>query len=202
MSSLGVVALFNSNVGALGGLRRLLESAGFDVLSASIPDARNGRSEIDAFISTHDPCVIVYDIAAPFVENWRGFQQLRARTAMRDRRFVITSAAAARVERLRADDERIVEVVENGSDFGAIVQAVKEAARTRTTRLVDAASATRSNVLAMPERRLQNDRRQSSWTSEDIYRKLREKQRQVEGERRRVGRRATDVNDDPHHHAA
>ena len=52
----------------------------------------------------------------------------------------------------------------------------------------------------MPERRVDSDRR-GTWTSNEIYEKLREKREEVEEERRRGGRRATDHGPD-HSHAA
>lgn len=121
---------------------------------------------------------------------------------MRDRRFVITSANAARVERLAGRDERIFEIVDQPLDSNNIAHAVKEAARARRIIPATANSHQMSNVTPMAERRSQADRRQSTWTSNDIYQKLREKREEVESERRRFGRRATDRDHGPSSHAA
>lgn len=189
MGSISVVALFNGNHDALALVGKLLESAGFDVVSALIPEVRDGRCDVNRMMEQHDPAVVVYDIAAPYEENWAMFQQLRA-TAMRDRRFVITSVNPVRVERLAGRDDRIFEIVDQPFDLDNIVHAVKEAARAR--RFIPGNSNEKSNVTPMPDRRFHSDRRQSQWTSNDIYQKLREKREQVEFERRRFGRRATD----------
>jgi len=189
MGSLSVVALFNGNHDALALVGKLLESAGFDVVSALIPEVRDGRCDVNRMMEQHDPAVVVYDIAAPYEENWAMFQQLRA-TAMRDRNFVITSANPVRVERLAGRDDRIFEIVDQPFDLDNIVHAVKEAARAR--RFIPGNSYEKSNVTPMPDRRFHSDRRQSQWTSNDIYQKLREKREEVECERRRFGRRATD----------
>jgi len=189
MGSLGVVALFNGNPAVLALVGKLLESAGFDVVSALIPDVRDGRCDVNRMMDRHDPAVVVYDIAAPYEDNWAMFEQLRA-TAMRDRRFVMTSTNPARVEWLAGRDERIFEIVDQQLDLDNIVHTVKEAARAR--RFIRGSSDEKSNVTPMPERRRHSDRRQSQWTSNDIYQKLREKREEVEFERRRFGRRATD----------
>jgi DNA-binding NarL/FixJ family response regulator len=190
MGSLGVVALFNGNPDVLVLVRKVLESAGFEVVSALIPEVRHGRCDVNRLMDLHDPAVVVYDIAAPYEENWAMFQRLRA-TAMRDhRRFVITSANPARVEWLAGRDERIFEIVDQALDLDNIVHAVKEAARAR--QFFPGNSHEKSKVTPMPERRFQSDRRQSQWTANDIYEKLREKREEVEFERRRFGRRATD----------
>jgi response regulator RpfG family c-di-GMP phosphodiesterase len=192
MGSLGSVALFNSNLDALVLLGKLLESAGFTVVSALIPDVRSGRCDVNGMLQQYDPSVIVYDIGPPYEENWKMFEELRASTSMRHRRCVITAVNAARVEQLAASDDRIYEVVDKASDLGEIVKAVKEAARAHIIR----AEQPRSNVTMIDDRRQldrrQHDRRQPSWSADDIYMKLREKREAVEFERRRAGRRATD----------
>jgi DNA-binding NarL/FixJ family response regulator len=200
-TTLGVVALLNSDIDAVAMIGRLLKSAGFTVVSALIPDVREGRCDIDAFMTRHDPAVVVYDIGPPYEQNWAMFQQLRA-TSMRERRFVITSLNPGYVARLAEGDERILEIVDRPFDPDNIVHAVKEAAHARRFIPANANSRQVSNVTTMPDRRFHSDRRQSSWTSNDIYQKLREKREEVEFERRRVGRRATDRDHGPSKHAA
>jgi len=200
MGLLGVVALFTSSVDGVAGLRKLLESAGFTVVSALIPDVREGRCDVDRLMHRHDPIVVLYDVGAPYEENWMLFQELRS-TSMRNRRFVITSADAARAERLAARAERIFEIADQPSALDTVVHAVKEAARGRRF-IPGAASSPPSNVTPITDRRFHSDRRQSSWTSNDIYRKLREKREEVESERRQFGRRASDRDHGPSSHAA
>lgn len=210
MSSPAVVALFNSKTDAIALLTKLLDSAGFTVVSAPIPEGRQGGRNFDALMTQHDPSVVVYDIAPPYAVSWELFQGLRARPTMCDCRFVLTAINAEEVERLAVRDERIYEVVEKGSDLSEFVHAVKEAARARTLIRADATppsnvtpipdATSRSNVTPMPERRFHSERR-DAWTSNDIYRKLREKREEVESERRRGGRRATDHGPDRSHAA-
>jgi DNA-binding response OmpR family regulator len=191
MGSLGVVVLFNQTPDAVGPLARLLESAGFDVVSAAIPEVRNGRCDANGIMERHDPAVIVYDIGPPYEANWENFQVCRA-TSMRERRFVITSANPSHVERLAGRDDRILEIVDQPLDLDNIVHAVKEAARAR--RFIPGNSHESSNVTPIADRRRSDRRSGAQWTSNDIYQKLREKREEVECERRRFGRRATDRN--------
>ncbi len=199
MGSFGVVALFNGNPDVLLLIGKLLESAGFDVVPALIPEVRDGRCDVNGIMDRYDPAVVVYDIGPPYEESWAVFQLCRA-TSMRDRRFVITSANPAYVERLAGRDERIFEIVDQPFDLDNIVHAVKDAARAR--RFIPGSSHASSNVTPIADRRLQSDRRDSQWTSNDIYQKLREKREEVEFERRRFGRRATDRDHGPSSHAA
>jgi DNA-binding NarL/FixJ family response regulator len=196
MVSLGGVALFGSNTDAMLQLSKLLESAGFDVVSALIPDVCDGRCDIVSLMDGHDPAVVVYDIGMPYDQAWRLFEKLRAQPAVRDRQFILTTMNAARVEALAGGDRRIYEIVNTDSDPGEIVHAIKEAARARVVR----AEQPHTNVTVMSERRVQTDRRHG-WTSNEVYAKLREKREAVEVERRRGFRRADD-NDPNHSHAA
>ena len=134
MGPLGAVALFNSNLEAIMPLRKLLESAGFTVVSALIPDIRDGRCDVNGMMDRHERSVVVYDIGPPYEDNWKMFEALRASTSMRDRRCVITAVNPSRIEELAGDDDRIYEVVDTHSDLGEIVKAVKEAARARVIR--------------------------------------------------------------------
>jgi DNA-binding response OmpR family regulator len=201
MESLGLVQLFHSNPDALRLLARLLESAGFDVVPALIPEVRRGHRDVNAMIAQHDSAVVVYDIGPPYKENWAMFERLRTCSTGK-RRFVITSDNPQQVKQLAGRDHRIYEVVDHPFDPNNIVQAVKEAARARWFNHGAAETTqTHSNVTAMPDRR-RADRRHSSWTANDIYTKLREKREAVEFERRRFGRRATDRDRGPSSHAA
>ena len=58
-------------------------------------------------------------------------------------------------------------------------------------------SRTHTPEMGIPsERRLKSERRQS-WTADELYNKLRSKREEIESERRRVGRRASDLHSAP-----
>jgi hypothetical protein len=191
-----IVAVFNSNPDAVTLVTTALSAAGFTVVFALIPDIRNGIVDLDQFISRFDPLVIVYDIGPPYDENWQTLQQLRSTALLRDRRFVLTSINAGRVEEFAGKDERIYEVVGKPYDLGRIARAVKEASRAKATRFGDRAEAAIAARDPEPEpgpseRRYQSERR-ATWTANEVYRKLRDKRVQVEADRRRGPRRGTD----------
>lgn len=127
-----VVAVINTNPDLVELLKARIESAGFVVLAVHIAEIRAGL-DIGAMLSQHDPQVIVYDVVVPFQRNWRFLEHLRE-TALKGRRFVLTSANADALARLVGKDERVYEVLDDGADVDAIVQAVREAYRSRPTR--------------------------------------------------------------------
>jgi len=66
-----VVAIFNTSPDAINLLRDVLEHAGMSVVSAYTFDIRDGTVDLRAFLRTHRPDIIVYDIAPPYEQNWR-----------------------------------------------------------------------------------------------------------------------------------
>ena len=126
-----VAAVVNTNPDLVELLKARIEAAGFVVLVLHIADIRSGL-DLNAVITQHDPQVIVYDIVAPFGRNWRFFEHLRA-TLLKGRRFVLTTANATALQRLVGRDDHIYEILEDGNDVDAIVQAVREASRARAT---------------------------------------------------------------------
>jgi CheY-like chemotaxis protein len=134
MNKLGLIAIFNSNPDAIEMLTSALTTAGFDVVSAAINELRDQDSVREHFLETHNPAVIVFDVAPPYGANWRLLDKLRAMPPAADIRFVVTSVNPQRAEELSRGEYQIYEVVGKPYDLGRITQAVKEAFRARPTR--------------------------------------------------------------------
>jgi DNA-binding response OmpR family regulator len=129
-----VAAVFNTSPDIVDLLRRALEPAGFVAVSALTYQIREGVVDVEGFLQQHDPDVVVYDIAPPYDANWQLFQHICLMKAMRQRPVVLTSTNTRHVEKLAGRDQRIYEVVGKPLDLDQIVQAVREAARSRPTR--------------------------------------------------------------------
>jgi DNA-binding NtrC family response regulator len=129
-----VVAVINSTTDIVDMLRTALEQAGLVVVSALTPEIRDGHVDLDQLMRQHDPKVVVYDISPPYEPNWNLFQHVASMPMMKGRQFVVTSTNARHVERLASPQEHIYEVVGKADDLGRIVQATREALRSRPTR--------------------------------------------------------------------
>jgi CheY-like chemotaxis protein len=134
MDTAPVVAIINTSPDTIEMLRHLFHRAGWVSVTGYTFDIRDGRLDIEAFTSQHQPKVIVYDIAPPYEANWVLFQHIRSMDVMRGRQFVITSPNANHVNRLLGRDEHVYEVVDRSDDLDRILTAVKEALRARPTR--------------------------------------------------------------------
>ena len=134
MQSFQAVAVLNTSPDTIEMLRRVLQHAGFAVVTGYIHDIRDGRLDVAAFMREHDPSVVVYDIALPYDQQWTFFQHLKSRPALAGRSFVLTTTNAAEVEKVAGHDEHVYEIIGKPYDLGDIVRAVKEACRSRPTR--------------------------------------------------------------------
>ena len=90
-----VVAVFNTSEDTTDLLRIVLEQAGFVVVTAFTNALRDGKIDFESFMRQHQPCVIVYDIAVPYEQNWKLFQHFRESPACRGVHFVVTTTNAA-----------------------------------------------------------------------------------------------------------
>jgi hypothetical protein len=132
-SHLNVVAIINTSPDTVHILTDLFERAGFLVATTYTHHIRDGTINLEAFLRTHQPGVIVYDIAPPYERNWEFLQHLR-QTTLAGYRFVLTTTNPSRVEPLVGGDERVYEVVDKEGDLGVILRATREALRARMTR--------------------------------------------------------------------
>lgn len=128
-----VVAIINTSPDTVSLLADLLERAGFLVVTLYTHDIRDGRVDLEAFLRTHRPRVILYDIAPPYERNWQFLQHLR-QTVLGGCQFVLTTTNPSRVEPFVKGDDRVYEVVDKASNLDEILRATREAARSRSVR--------------------------------------------------------------------
>jgi DNA-binding response OmpR family regulator len=125
-----VVAIINTTPDAIDLLKDSLERAGFVVATALTWMIQAGQTNLEGFLHTHQPDVIVYDLSPPYEKNWRVLQNLRE-TILKGYRFVLTSVNTKHVEKLVGRDEQVYEVVGRPHDLDEIVRAVREATKAR-----------------------------------------------------------------------
>lgn len=128
------VAIFNTNDDIVELMRAAIEKAGFVAVSGHIEDVRRGALLLSAFVSEHDPKVIVYDIAPPYEQHWHFFQHVREQRYMDGRHFVLTATNVERAREVAGIEEPIYEIVGKPYDIEQVIGAVREASRARSVR--------------------------------------------------------------------
>jgi hypothetical protein len=119
-----VVAVINSNEDTVNMLRTVLEEDGFLTVPGHVNDIQTGREDFLAFLATHDPRALVYDIAPPYEENWTFLKLLLDTEAMRGRQLVVTTTNKAALERFVGPTDAI-EIFGKPYDLDLVRQTVR-----------------------------------------------------------------------------
>jgi len=85
------VAIFNSNAEFIDALREALDLKGFPTATALLAEIQDGTLDLVAFLETHDPRVIVYDLPRPFERHWNFLRLLKQTDALRKRTWILTT---------------------------------------------------------------------------------------------------------------
>jgi len=120
------VAVIHTSEDTLRVLQQWLELEGIVSVGGYVTDFRQGRGSLRAFLSEHDPQVIIWDLSIPYAENWAYWLQVRDLPEMAGRQYVITTTNERAVAELVGtnpayeivgkpfDLERLAEVVRQG----------------------------------------------------------------------------------------
>ena len=96
-----VIAIINTSPDAIDLLQDMFERAGYVVVTTFTHDIRDGKVDLESFMRTHRPKVVVYDVAPPPERNYRFLLHLRL-TTLKDYNFVVTINSRREAMRARA----------------------------------------------------------------------------------------------------
>jgi CheY-like chemotaxis protein len=125
-----VVALFNSNQDTVELVARMLNVVGhFCLDTCHFADLKTGNVDFSAYLTTHNPTVVIIDISPPYDENWAFFKTMRDSKAMEGRGVVLTTTNKMRLDEFVRKDSTAIEIVGKPYDFKSIVKAIEAAVR-------------------------------------------------------------------------
>ena len=121
-----LVAIVNTSEEISELLRQVFEDEGFQAVVAYVTDFKRGEPDAGAFLTQHDPRVVVWDIAIPYEENWEFFQSVQRSEAGRGRWFVLTTTNRRVLEQL-VGPTGAFELVGKPFDLYELVETVRKA---------------------------------------------------------------------------
>jgi CheY-like chemotaxis protein len=120
-NALPTIFIINTSDDYLDIMRRLLNSEGYIAIPFSITDIKSGMVDIAERMREQDPKVIVYDIAFPYIENWRQFQNILSLESSKNREFIITTPNINALEQQVGKSVTAYQIIDKEVDLQKLV---------------------------------------------------------------------------------
>lgn len=122
-----LVAIINNAIESIELLNQALVDQGFATIEAYVIEFKRGMRDLDTFFHEHRPQAVIWDIAVPYIDNWKFFQtHVLGRQLLPASCFVVTTANRMVLDLLVGPTDAI-ELIGSPSDLALIVAAVKRA---------------------------------------------------------------------------
>jgi DNA-binding NtrC family response regulator len=121
-----MVAVINTSEDISTMLAQAVEEEGFRAAVAYVTDLREGRMDLNGFLSEHDPRAIIWDIAIPYDVNWQFFLTCQQQTALRNCPVILTTTNKGALESL-VGPTGTLEIIGKPYDLFGLMQKVREA---------------------------------------------------------------------------
>jgi hypothetical protein len=128
----GSVALFNASDDTVDMVRNLLtaQGTGQSLVWCHLADLKKGTINLDEYLATNNPEVVIFDLSPPYDENWAYFIKVSGGPAMSGRGLVVTTTNRNRLDEAVGHDSHALEVVGLEKDLQEIAAAIQAATRT------------------------------------------------------------------------
>jgi DNA-binding NtrC family response regulator len=124
---MAALAIINTSVEFAELLRDTLEDEGLGRAAVGyVHQFKRREEDVGAFLTRHDPAVVIFDVAVPYEENWRYFQEARALPEARGRRFITTTTNRAALEGFVGPNDAI-EIIGKPFDLEQLIDTVRRA---------------------------------------------------------------------------
>jgi CheY-like chemotaxis protein len=121
------VLIFNASDDTIEMLSVLLSERGCVCVAGQVDDVKAGKVDFIAFLETHRPDGMIWDIAPPYDRNWHFFKLVRNLRLLDSCAIVLTTTHLQHLNALAAQDTGALELVGKPYDLAAITDSVMRA---------------------------------------------------------------------------
>jgi DNA-binding response OmpR family regulator len=118
------VAIFDASDETVEMLQGLLSSRGYRTVTGHVDHVKSGALDFAAFVTTHTPDAMIWDIAPPYDRNWNFFKLIRTSHLLDACALVLTTTHKQHLDALVGADTGAIEIVGKPYDLHTIVDAV------------------------------------------------------------------------------
>jgi len=120
------VTVFHSRPDFTEALRVALEENGFSTRTAQLADIHDGTLDLPAFVASHKPALIVYDLPSPYERHWNVLRLLKDTASLKGATWLLTTTDKRALEAAMGVCG-VVQII--GEPYGVpeVVEAVRKA---------------------------------------------------------------------------
>jgi DNA-binding response OmpR family regulator len=119
------VAIFNASDDTVDMLTDVFTADGLRCVNGRYADLRKGALDFVAFIETHQPQVLIFDISLPYDRNWNFFKMLRQTDVVKGRHLVVTTTNKAALNEIVGEETGVLEIIGKPYEMDALSNEVR-----------------------------------------------------------------------------
>jgi DNA-binding response OmpR family regulator len=119
------IGVFNASEDTVDMLIQELTHRGHHGVGGAVDDVKSGQSDLIAFLETHRPDAMIWDISPPYDRNWTFTKLVRAVLNVYRCSLVLTTTNTQQLDRAIGNASDAIEIVGKPYDIEAIVDRVE-----------------------------------------------------------------------------
>lgn len=121
------VGVFNASQDTVDMLIQALTLRGYQGIGGSVDAVKSGQSDLIAFLDTHKPDAMIWDISPPYDRNWTFTKLVRTVLDIHHCRLLLTTTNTRQLDRIIGNESGAIEIVGKPYDIETIVDRVEAA---------------------------------------------------------------------------